>query len=115
MAECYWSQCHCPDAEPCTEHAGFWRVRRLRREQLTLAGQAITYLQPYAREYSVRSNWASRRASRPSLTFWKKPGSSLIAIRRGWGRSTSIVRMTLVPVRAEGPRLITTTRSDRKT
>jgi hypothetical protein len=23
MAACYWGPCHCPDAEPCAEHAGY--------------------------------------------------------------------------------------------
>src|SRR3972149_2690844 len=59
--------------------------------------------------------WASRRAARPSRTFWKKAGSSFSASWRGRGRSTRTSVTMLDLVRGETPRLITTTRSARKT
>ena len=75
----------------------------------------LSGIKPNARRGYPFSNatQASRSASRPSRTFWKKATSSLSARRRGRGRSTSTIRTMLEPVLSERPRLMTTTRSDR--
>ena len=75
----------------------------------------LSGIKPNARRGCPFSNatQASRSASRPSRTFWKKATSSLSARRRGRGRSTSTIRTMLEPVLSERPRLMTTTRSDR--